>query len=197
MLNTVFTIGHGSGDVESLISAINKHKDGSETYIIDVRSVPYSSYSPQFNREPLKASLKAAGLHYVFMGDDLGARREEPEAYDEHGQVDFVKTAKLEKFRHGVGRIQKGVSLSCNLVLMCSEVKPLECHRFALVSRALSQEGLQVRHIIGDDVITQEQAEEELLHKYQSKIDFLFSSQEEQLDQAYSLLNKAIGYKKV
>lgn len=196
MLNTVFTIGHGTAKLQSFIDNLNHYKNG-ETYIIDVRSVPYSSYVPQFNADYLKTELKKFGFHYVPMGKEFGARRLEFEAYNDNSQVDFNKTALLDSFQNGINRIKNGLALSCNLILMCSEKDPLECHRFALISRALSKEGIAVNHIIDNDVISQEQAEEELVIKYQSKIDFLFSSQAEQIEQAYALLNNAIGYKKV
>ena len=34
---------------------------------------------PQYSREPLKASLAAAEIVYVFLGKELGARSENPE----------------------------------------------------------------------------------------------------------------------
>lgn len=81
---------------------------------------------------------------------------------------------------------------------MCAEKSPLECHRFALVARNLCEQGIQVNHILGNhEVITQAQAEEVLIDKYQSQIDFLLSpSYSDRLDQAYSLLNRDIGYRK-
>ena len=79
---------------------------------------------------------------------------------------------------------------------MCSERNPLECHRFGLVARALSKQGILVNHIIGNKIISQAEAESELLIKYQSMIDSLFASHDEQLDQAYGILNTNIGYKK-
>ena len=132
------------------------------------------------------------------MGKELGARRDELEAYNSDNQVDFIKTARLDLFQQGIQRIKKGLSLSCNIILMCAEKSPLECHRFALVARNLCEQGIQVNHILGNhEVITQAQAEEVLIDKYQSQIDFLLSpSYSDRLDQAYSLLNRDIGYRK-
>ena len=44
------------------------------TAVADVRSRPYSRRLPQFNREPLEAGLRQAGIAYVFLGDTLGGR---------------------------------------------------------------------------------------------------------------------------
>ena len=133
-----------------------------------MRSVPFSSNAPQFNADFLKNALRAVGIHYVHMGKELGARRDELEAYNSDNQVDFIKTARLDLFQQGIQRIKKGLSLSCNIILMCAEKSPLECHRFALVARNLCEQGIQVNHILGNhEVITQAQAEEVLIDKYQ------------------------------
>ena len=36
---------------------------------------------------------------------------------------------------------------------MCAEREPLECHRFLLVSRALHDRGVPLRHILADGSI--------------------------------------------
>ena len=195
MLNTVYTIGHSTDNIEQFITNLNRVNDGN-TFLVDVRSVPYSAHTPQFNKDLLKQSLKEIGVRYVHMGDEFGARRSEAEAYNDKNQVDFNKTEQLAMFQKGLQRVKKALSLSCNLILMCSERNPLECHRFGLVARALSKQGILVNHIIGNKIISQAEAESELLIKYQSMIDSLFASHDEQLDQAYGILNTNIGYKK-
>lgn len=193
----VYTVGHSDYRIDSFLGIISEYW-GDRTYLVDVRSVPFSSNAPQFNADFLKNALRAVGIHYVHMGKELGARRDELEAYNSDNQVDFIKTARLDLFQQGIQRIKKGLSLSCNIILMCAEKSPLECHRFALVARNLCEQGIQVNHILGHhDVITQAQAEELLISKYQSQIDFLLSpSHADLLAQAYSLLNRDIGYRK-
>lgn len=193
----VYTVGHSDYRIDSFLGIISEYW-GDRTYLVDVRSVPFSSNAPQFNADFLKNALRAVGIHYVHMGKELGARRDELEAYNSDNQVDFIKTARLDLFQQGIQRIKKGLSLSCNIILMCAEKSPLECHRFALVARNLCEQGIQVNHILGNhEVITQAQAEEVLIDKYQLQIDFLLSpSYSDRLDQAYSLLNRDIGYRK-
>lgn len=195
MLNTVYTIGHSTNTIEDFIANLNRVNDGN-TFLVDVRSVPYSAHTPQFNKDLLKQFLKKTGIRYVHMGDEFGARRSEAEAYNDKNQVDFNKTEQLAMFQKGLQRVKKALSLSCNLIFMCSERNPLECHRFGLIARALSKQGILVNHIIGNKIISQAEAENELLIKYQSMIDSLFASHDEQLDQAYEILNTNIGYKK-
>lgn len=197
MKSMVYTVGHSDYRIDSFLGIISEYW-GDRTYLVDVRSVPFSSNAPQFNADFLKNALRAVGIHYVHMGKELGARRDELEAYNSDNQVDFIKTARLDLFQQGIQRIKKGLSLSCNIILMCAEKSPLECHRFALVARNLCEQGIQVNHILGNhEVITQAQAEEVLIDKYQLQIDFLLSpSYSDRLDQAYSLLNRDIGYRK-
>src|SRR5512142_3039974 len=68
---TVFTIGHSTRTLEGFIRLLQAH---AVTRVVDVRTVPRSRHNPQFNRDTLPASLKAAGTGYVHM-PDLGGLR--------------------------------------------------------------------------------------------------------------------------
>ena len=54
----LFSIGHGNKDVSELIEQL--HHFNIE-YLIDVRSVPYSKFHPQFNKEQLMHSINQIG----------------------------------------------------------------------------------------------------------------------------------------
>ena len=58
-MKKIYTIGHSNVGVEDLLRSIQLHRINC---IIDVRSVPASSYSPQFNKEPLKNYLFIVAL---------------------------------------------------------------------------------------------------------------------------------------
>jgi uncharacterized protein (DUF488 family) len=104
--------------------------------------------NPQYNRETLKAALTAAGIVYVFLGRELGARTEDPSCY-EHGQVQYELLARTELFRAGLDRVKEGMA-RFRLALMCAEKEPLVCHRGILVARELEAQGIPVRHILAD-----------------------------------------------
>ena len=125
----VFTIGHSTHSQERFIDLLSQH---AITAVCDVRSKPYSRRYEQFNREQLKSALKANGIAYVFLGKELGARREDPSCY-ENGKV-------------GIQRVQDGMK-NYRVALMCAEKEPLECHRTILVARRLAAIGLDVQHI--------------------------------------------------
>src|SRR3990172_7529820 len=89
MTNTLFTIGYSSRAIDDLVALLEQHKI---TALCDVRSLPYSSRNPQYNREPLKNALKSHNIEYVFLGEELGARPKDPSCYVD-GKVVYQKIA--------------------------------------------------------------------------------------------------------
>ncbi len=145
---TVYTIGHSSHSVEQLIALLRQH---SITALADVRSQPYSRLHPQFNREAFKATLQRAGIAYVFLGDELGARSSDPSCYQD-GRVQYDRIARTEGFRQGLQRVVDG-SHTYRVALMCAEKEPLDCHRTILVARHLAARGVPVQHILVDGTL--------------------------------------------
>lgn len=143
--NPVFTVGHSTHTLEVFIGLLRQHEI---TALADVRSSPYSRYNPQFNRETLAKALQTQGIKYVFLGHELGARSDDPTCY-ENGRVQFDRLAKTELFRSGIDRVIRGAN-DHQVALMCAEKEPLECHRTILVSRALDELGVPVKHILAD-----------------------------------------------
>ncbi|MEX0713868.1 MAG: DUF488 domain-containing protein, partial [Pirellulales bacterium] len=113
----------------------------------DVRSHPYSRRNEQFNREQLAPALEAAGIRYVFLGEELGARRVEAECY-EGRQVVYRRIAALPRFQEGLTRLRQGAAVY-RVALMCAEKEPLDCHRTILVCRELREE-FHIMHILAD-----------------------------------------------
>jgi uncharacterized protein (DUF488 family) len=142
----LFTVGHSNQTLPELIALLQEHGINA---VADVRSVPYSRRLPQFNRPELEAELPKQGITYVFLGEELGARRDEPEAYDGL-QAAYERVAQLPAFQRGLERVITGVHKGLTLALLCAERDPLTCHRAVLVCRHLSDHGLEVQHIHGD-----------------------------------------------
>src|SRR5688500_10615354 len=101
--------------------------------VADVRSSPYSARLQQFNKPVLKNALEQVGIAYVFLGNELGARRSEQDCYVE-GQARYDLIAKTPAFREGIARVLKGVE-KYRMTLLCAEKDPITCHRTILVSR--------------------------------------------------------------
>ena len=117
--------------------------------IAEVRSYPYSNYSPQFDRETLKAALEKEGIKYVDLGKELGGRPEGAEFYDADGHVRYDRVATAGFFTAGVERLEEGAERFA-VALLCSEEDPAVCHRALLVGRVLRERGCEVEHIRGD-----------------------------------------------
>ena len=196
----LYSIGHSNQSLEEFLGLLNAH---GVNCVIDVRSVPASKYSPQFNQDGLRIFLKANGVQYLYFGYEFGARR--TDCLDDSGQVDFEQAVETPLFQQGAGRVMKGLEKGFSIAFMCSEADPLECHRFSLVSRYFHNHGVKVLHILkGAELASQEDVEKrmvnEFLHsrKYRlAEVDELFGTYtaEEQLKDAYRLKNKEIGYK--
>lgn len=140
----MFSIGHGNRTVEEFIELLKKNDI---KYLIDVRSMPYSKFSPHFNQEALRNSLEQNKITYVFMGDSLGGRPTDKGCYDEEGKVDYDAIEQKEFYKIGIERLKTAYNKGIPVALMCSEGKPTECHRSKLIGRTLGREKLWLEHI--------------------------------------------------
>lgn len=139
----LYTIGHSNQSFEEFAAMLQTQ---AINVIVDVRSVPASKYTPQFNKEPLRNALKRIGINYLSFAEEFGARR--TDALDAHYNVDFEKAVQTEAFLRGAERLLNGLNRGYTISLMCSEANPLECHRFAMVSRYFFEHDIEVLHII-------------------------------------------------
>lgn len=140
----LFTIGHGNRKLEDFLALL---KDYSVEYLIDVRSMPYSKFNPQYNQNELKKFLESNGITYVFMGDTIGGRPKDTTCYDDEGKVDYEAVKTKDFFLQGIERLKTAYQKDINLVLMCSESKPCECHRSKLIGRVLDLDNIELKHI--------------------------------------------------
>jgi uncharacterized protein (DUF488 family) len=154
MTNTLFTIGYSGRSIDNFIALLERHKI---TALCDVRSVPYSSRNPQFNRPTLKNVLKSHNIEYIFLGEELGARPKDPACYV-NGKALYQKIADSSMFRNGLERIRVGMQKDYILALMCAEKDPITCHRSILICKNLRDRLIDIRHIIDHDV-TETQAD--------------------------------------
>jgi uncharacterized protein (DUF488 family) len=143
---TVWTVGHSTHPVDELIELLRAEQID---VLADVRSQPYSRYNPQFRRENLKGSLEDGGIRYVFLGAELGGRPPEPEFRDGRGHIRYDLVRASERFRGGLERLLGGAA-SYRVAIMCSEEDPVRCHRRLLITPALVELEVEVRHIRGD-----------------------------------------------
>lgn len=187
---TVYTVGHSNHPIDQFIQLLNRN---GITAIADVRSNPYSRYQPQFNREELKRALRSAGIDYVFLGNELGARSPDPSCYV-GGRVQYSRLAAAESFKAGLDRVVKG-SQSRHIALMCAEKEPLECHRTLLVGQALHGIGVPLTHIHANgDQEPHELALMRLLDITGLPQEDMFRSRDELLAEALRIQEQRVAY---
>ena len=187
---TIFSIGHSNHSIEKFLSLL---KDSKINMVVDVRSAPFSRMFPQFNQEPLKKSLSDHEIGYLYLGDQIGGRSNDPEDYLD-GQVMYKSLAKKGAFNSGISRLREG-SVKYQIAIMCSEKEPLDCHRTLLVSEALVNNGVLVCHIHADgEVETHGDALVRLLALHNLSSPNLFFDETERVQEALTLQEKKVAY---
>ncbi len=143
---TLWSIGHSNLPVERFIPLLAAHQIA---LVADVRTAPYSRHWPQFNREELARSLKAAGIGYVFLGRELGGKPDNLALRGSRGLPDYDAIAATPLYQDGLARLM-ALGREQRVAFMCSEGDPAHCHRERLVARSLRAAGWRVEHILSD-----------------------------------------------
>lgn len=187
-MNPLFTIGHSTHDFAKFLGLLKQHEI---QVVVDVRSRPFSRLS-WFCGPALKRELKANGVRYLFLGDELGARRVERECYI--GQrADYDLIARTPAFQAGIERVREGVA-KFRVALMCAEKDPLDCHRTVLVCRH-AKAFADISHILSDGRLeSHADAEIRMMSRYIPVEGDLFRSRIELLNEAYKRRGEEINY---
>lgn len=189
--NTLYTIGHSNHDMAAFLALLTQH---GVTALADVRAQPYSRRFPQFSRDALRDSLKAAGIAYVFLGRELGGRPDTPSLVSE-GVADYSQMARTPLFQQGIERLVEGVGRH-RIALMCAEREPLDCHRALLVAPSLKAAGLEVAHILADGGLEFHAQAEQRLRELVGlpELDF-FRDAAATLEDAYRIQARRVAFK--
>jgi uncharacterized protein (DUF488 family) len=143
----VLTIGHSTRTPEDFIGLLQQY---GVQKVVDIRTIPRSNHNPQFNREELPNSLKAAGISYAHMPGLGGLRHSLPDSANTgwrsrtfRGFADYMQTEEFVKNLQALIELAK----TERIALMCAEAVPWRCHR-SLIADALTVRRVQVRHIL-------------------------------------------------
>ena len=146
-MKKIWTIGHSTRTIEDFIKALQANEI---QLVADVRTLPGSRRDPQFNQEPLRGSLAAAGISYQHFAELGGRRKPRPDSHNLawrneafRGYADFMETA---EFLNGIARLQKEADAAATAV-MCAEAVWWRCHR-SLIADYLKANGINVIHIL-------------------------------------------------
>ena len=197
----IFAIGHSNYPFEKLVEMLREYDINC---IVDIRETPYSTYNVQYNKEYFETTIRKEGFKYIYMGKEFGAKRQTRESYLNKVYADFEKVKEEASFINGIERIKKGLKLGYRIALFGAMQDQIRCHRSILIGRVLSKQGLDVKYILHEGGLgDQNYIEECLLDKYFSErnqltIDILLGndkSREEMIEEGYKLANKDIGYR--
>lgn len=184
------TVGHSTHDGDTFVGLLREH---GITAVADVRSTPFSRFTPHFNQLNLERGLLRQGIKYVFLGKELGARSTDVGCYID-GKVQYVMLAATKEFASGIERLSRG-SNSEQIAIMCSEGEPLDCHRTILVSRVLVEGGATVDHIHSNGSLeSHADAMMRLMRKFDLAQEDLFRTHDERLGEALRRQEERIAY---
>ena len=145
----IHTIGHSDHTTAAFLDLLRQH---GITLVVDVRSQPYSRWTPQFNRETLARDLADAdaSIAYRFMGDALGGRPADRDLYDPgQERPDYQRVEQADVYQPGIDQLLE-LAQSERVTVMCSEGDHRHCHRHLLITQTLLERGVRVVHIQPD-----------------------------------------------
>ncbi len=145
---TVWTVGHSTRSLPDFLAVLAPYDIEA---VADVRRFPGSRRQPQYHGPTLEASLRAAGIDYLFI-PALGGRRQPatkvPSSAWRHpafrGYADHLAT---DEFASGLFELLMLAS-GLRTAVMCAEVLWWRCHR-RLIADVLLSQGVHVTHILG------------------------------------------------
>ena len=157
----LYTIGHSNHHFDKFAGLLRDH--GIEL-LVDVRSTPYSRYSPHFNKDSFITFLPKHNIEYVYSGKHLGGRPTDPSCYknkrlpkegaDYLHEVDYPQVMLRPWFVKGIQRLVE-LTEHNTVAVMCSEEDPANCHRHHLIAQYLLAEypEIDIQHIRGDGTV--------------------------------------------
>ncbi len=118
--------------------------------LVDVRTVPRSRHTPQWNRERAALALPQHGIPYHHLPALGGFRKPHPDSPNTgwrnlafRGYADYMATP---AFAAGIEALLALVA-ETPTAFACTEAVPWRCHR-SLIADALTVRGVEVRHLV-------------------------------------------------
>ncbi len=160
----ILTVGHSNHEEREFLSLL---RGAGVALLADVRANPRSRYE-HFNRSPLAGSLRAAGIAYEQMGEQLGGRRTPAPGSPNDGWEDeafrgYADHMASDEFAAGIAHLEElatqaaerpGGGESGRTAVMCAEADWTQCHR-RLIADALFERGWRVTHLGPDGKLSE------------------------------------------
>lgn len=149
-VSTFYTIGHSTLALDEFLDLLS---NAAIECVVDVRRLPGSSRYPQFNQEPLRQSLQAAGIDYCHLEGLAGRRGRQPvdpavnAGWQNQSFHNYADYSLQPEFAAALGRLLE-LGQQQRVAILCAEAVWWRCHR-RIISDHLLAAGQQVLHIIG------------------------------------------------
>lgn len=139
----VYTIGHSTRSLDELTAALRSFE---VTELVDVRTVPRSRHTPQFNADSLTTALPERGIGYRHLAALGGLRHSRKDSINTgwrnasfRGYADYMQTP---EFTAGIDELLS-VARQGTTAIMCAEAVPWRCHR-SMIGDALLVRDIEV-----------------------------------------------------
>jgi uncharacterized protein (DUF488 family) len=147
--STVWTIGHWTCEPSVVLSTL---ESAAIELLVDVRKLPGSRRSPQFDADEMRQWLGAGEIDYLHL-TELGGRRPKQKDVDPALNAGWQNTSfknyadytQTPEFEDGLAHLTDLASAR-HVVIMCGEPMPWRCHRL-LISNTLAARGWDVVHL--------------------------------------------------
>jgi uncharacterized protein (DUF488 family) len=144
----VWTIGHSTRSVDEFVALL---AENGVRGVADVRTMPRSRHTPQFNEDAFARSLGERDIAYRHLAALGGLRHTTKASVNTgwrntsfRGYADYMQTS---AFTAGLDELI-AIAAETPTTIMCAEAVPWRCHR-SLVGDALLVRGIRVVDIMG------------------------------------------------
>jgi uncharacterized protein (DUF488 family) len=144
----VWTIGHSTRSIDEFVALL---AENGVRGVVDVRTMPRSRHTPQFNEDEFGRSLGEHGVAYRHLAALGGLRHTTKASVNTgwrntsfRGYADYMQTS---AFAAGLDELI-GIARETPTAIMCAEAVPWRCHR-SLVGDALLVRDIRVVDIMG------------------------------------------------
>lgn len=149
MAGTIWTLGHWTSPVDAVLATLRSVEIDE---LVDVRKLPGSRRSPQFDAEEMTRWLGGAGIGYRRSAELTGRR---PKQRDVDPQLNagwqntsfrnYADHTLSAEYEQGIEELE-ALAAEHHVVVMCGEPMPWRCHRL-LISNTLVARGWEVVHL--------------------------------------------------
>lgn len=156
----IYTIGHSTRTLDELTAILKSY---GVRQLVDVRSVPRSRHTPQFNRDTLGKALEPYGIAYDHLAALGGLRHTTKDSVNMgwrntsfRGYADYMQTPEFER---GIDELLR-LAGKGSTAIMCAEAVPWRCHR------SMIGDALLVRDITVIDIFDSQKSQPETLTSF-------------------------------